>query len=155
MKKFLSSLLIFSTLSLCFVPGFSCSAAKNANFSIFSRSTENALSDEDAAALKQAILEFAKDNKFTDEVIKNYTKAHEDPWWVKLLKLPFKIISKIWNYTVGYWVGKTTCTAIEKFVKSVVIPAVLACCLYKKFPVFAKCIDSLLSFLSLKLVTNG
>lgn len=149
MKKFLSSLLIFSTLSLCFVPGFSCSATDNARNTVtisFDKPAGKALSAKDKAALKQTILGLSKDKKFTDEVVKNYKKAHEDPLLLKLLKLPFKIIFKILDYTVGYWIGKTVCALIEKFVKNVVVPAVLICYLYKQSPVFAEYTNLFISF---------
>lgn len=155
MKKLLSSLLIFSTLSLCFVPGISCSAADAAMIKIsFDKPSGRAPSYRNKVALKQAILGLAKDKKFTDEVVKNYRKAHEDPLLLKLLKLPFKItfkiIFKILDYTVGYWIGKTVCALIEKLFKNVVVPAVCVCYLYKKFPLFAEFTDSFLSSFDIK-----
>lgn len=153
MKKLLSSLLIFSTLSLYFVPGISCSAANTACNMVkisFDKPSGRALSYRNKVALKQAILGLAKDKKFTDEVVKNYRKAHEDPLLLKLLKLPFKIIFKILDYTVGYWIGKTVCALIEKLFKNVVVPAVCVCYLYKKFPLFAEFADSFLSSFDIK-----
>lgn len=128
MKKFVSSLLIFSTLFSSFAPVYFCFAAGKGHCQ---RPVERynvrrcsgparPIDIKDEAALKQAILELAKDKKFTDQVLKNYEKAHEDPVVIKLLKMlsyililpvkiSYKIICKLLDYTIGHWVGEKIC----------------------------------------------
>ncbi len=160
MKKFVSSFLIFSTLFSNFAPVHSCFAAGKGRCQ---RPVERynvrrcsgparPIDIKDEAALKQAILELAKDKKFTDQIVKNYEKAHADPLWFKILKLPFKIVYKIicklFDYTIGYWVGKKLCTAVEKFIINYVIPFLGACYLYKNSAWFQNHIKSLSAYLS-------
>ncbi len=130
MKKFVSSLLIFSTLFAYVVPvNIGCAAGgkhisaeeialSNQIFSDLAKDKE--FKKEFSKLLSEALLELSKNKKFDDQIVKNYEKAHEDPLWFKLLKLPFKIVKiggkivlKIFDYTIGYWVGEKVCKFLE------------------------------------------
>lgn len=156
----MSSFLILSTLFSCFAPVHSCFAAgkgrcqRPAERYNVRRCSGPArpIDIKDEAALKQAILELAKDKKFTDQIVKNYEKAHEDPFLLKLIKLPFKvvykIICKLFDYTVGYWIGEKLCTAVEKFIINYVVPILGACYLYNNSDWFKKRVNSFISYLN-------
>lgn len=130
MKKFVSSLLIFSTLFTCVVPANTGCAAGGKHISAEELALSNQIfSDlakdkefkrEFSKLLSEAILELSKNKKFDDQIVKNYEKAHEDPLWFKLLMLPFKIVKiggklvlKIFDYTIGYWIGDKVCNFLQ------------------------------------------
>lgn len=152
MKKFVSSLLICSTLFSCVIPNSFCSAENKkivSNKQLTSKSIDSELSESDKEALRKAILELANDKKFTDQVIKNYAKAHEAPTWLKVLKilcLPFKacwyLIKKAFDYTVG----KAAAEFIENKVLPVVITFLTGLAIYKKVPLVHKSVDWIISF---------
>ncbi len=155
MKKFVSFFLIFSTLFSCFAPVHSCFAAGRSRLQ---RPVERynvrrcsgparPIDIKDEAALKQAILVLAKDKKFIKKLTETANNTMADPWWFKLLKLPFKIIYKLFDYTIGYWIGKTLCTTVEKFIINYVLPVLGACYLYKNSPWFKDHADLLISYL--------
>lgn len=115
MKKVVSHLLIFATLiSGCkftyaettpIVKAFPSSNRLN-NDNVKKVFSELAKDPEFLAALKEAFLELSKDKKFTDQVLKNYENAHKDPIWLRLVKLPFKIVWYLIKTTFNYVVGK-------------------------------------------------
>lgn len=159
MKKIVSSLLICSTLLSCVTPNLHCNAedeklisaktvtSKNASSNLTKADLE--LNETDKEALKKALLEMAKDKKFTDQVIKNYTKSHEAPTWLKVVKilyLPFKacwyLIKKAFDYTVG----KAIAEFIENKVLPIVITVLTGLAIYKKVPLVHKSVDWIISF---------
>ncbi len=79
----------------------------------FSEWTKNS---EFSEALKEAFLELSKDNKFTDQIIKNYENAHKEPLLFKLIKLPFRaawyLVKTTFNYVVGQNIAKLLAWAI-------------------------------------------
>lgn len=159
MKKIVSSLLICSTLFSCVTPNLYCNAedeklisdkmvnSKNASSNLTKANLE--LNETDKEALKKVLLELAQDKGFTDQVIKNYTKAHEAPTWLKVVKilcLPFKacwyLIKKAFDYTVG----KVTAEFIENKVLPIVITFLTSLAIYKKVPFVHKSVDWIISF---------
>lgn len=68
--------------------------------------SELAKDPEFSEALKEAFLELSKDKQFTDQVIKNYENAHKEPFLIKLIKLPFRIVWYLIKNTFNYVVGK-------------------------------------------------
>lgn len=118
MKKVISHLLIVATLlAPCCKPTYaertpSQSVRPYANTGKLSKDdlkkvfSELAKDPEFSEALKEAFLELSKDNKFTDQVIKNYKKAHEEPFLLKLVKLPFRVVWYLIKTTFNYVVGK-------------------------------------------------
>ncbi len=151
MKKFVSSILICSTLFSCVNPSSFCSAENNKVVSTKQASppkTGSNLSKADKEALKKAILELANDKKFTDQVLKNYAKAHEAPTWLKVLKilcLPFKacwyLIKKAFDYTVG----KATAEFIENTILPTIIAVLTGLAIYNKVPFIHKSVDWIIS----------
>lgn len=128
MKKFVSSFLIFSTLFSSFAPVHSCFAAgisrlqrpvKRYNVRRCS-GPASSLSAKDVDFYKRAALEAFKDKKFIKKLTETADNTMADPRWLKLLKLPFKIVKiggkfvlKIVDYTIGYWVGDKVCKFLE------------------------------------------
>lgn len=103
------------------------------------------LTQVDNEVLKQAILDLAQDKNFTDQVIKNYTKVHEIPAWlkaVKILCLPFKacwyLIKKAFDYTLG----KT----ISDKILPIIIASVTGLTIYKQVPWIQGGVDLIISF---------
>ena len=152
MKKFVSSLLVCSTLFSCVEPNLYCSAEDKVTSTkqTTSKNTNNDLSEADKEALKKAILELANDKMFTNQVIKNYTKAHEAPTWLKALKillLPFRacwyLIKKAFDYTVG----KTAADFIQNKVIPILITFLTGLAIYNKIPFVHKFIDYIISFI--------
>lgn len=152
MKKIVSSLLICSTLFSCITSNFCYSAGNKkiiAAKTVTSRNIRKDLNKTNKESLKKALLELAQDKDFTDQVIKNYTKTHETPTWlkaVKILCLPFKacwyLIKKAFDYTVG--------KAAAGFIENSVLPAIIATlaglAVYKKVSFVNKIVDWIISF---------
>ena len=118
MKKVLSHLLIVATLlAPCCKPTHaertpaqsvraSANAGKLSKNGLKKVFSELAKDPEFSEALKEAFLELSKDNKFTDQVIKNYENAHKEPFLLKLVKLPFRVVWYLIKTTFNYVVGK-------------------------------------------------
>lgn len=118
MKKVISHLLIVATLlAPCCKSTYaertpSQGVSPSANVSNLSKDdlkkvfSELAKDPEFSEALKEAFLELSKDNKFTDQVIKNYGNAHKEPFLIKLVKLPFRVVWYLIKTTFNYVVGK-------------------------------------------------
>lgn len=135
MKKVLSHLLIVATLlAPCCKPTYaertpsqsvrtSVSASKLSKDDLKKVFSELAKDPEFSETLKEAFLELSKDNKFTDQVIKNYENAHKEPFLLKLVKLPFRVvwylIKTTFNYVVGNNVAKLLAWAIPSAVLAV------------------------------------
>lgn len=157
MKKFVSTFLIFSTLFSSFAPVHSCFATgkgrcqrpvKRYNVRRCS-APASSLSAKDVGSFKRTAVEAFKDKNFIKELTETADNTMADPWWVKLLKLPFKVIYKLFDYTIGYWIGKTLCTTVEKLIINYVIPVLGACYLYNNSDWFKDHVNSLISYLKL------
>lgn len=118
MKKVISHLLIVATFLAPYCkPTYAARtlpqrAATSAPASKLSKNdlkkvfSELAKDPEFSEALKEAFLELSKDNKFTDQVIKNYENAHKEPFLLKLVKLPFRVVWYLIKTTFNYVIGK-------------------------------------------------
>ena len=134
MKKIISRLLIVATLfAPCCKPtyaertpsqgaSFSATASKLSKDDLKKVFSELAKDPEFSEALKEAFLEISKDNKFTDQVIKNYENAHKEPFLLKLVKLPFRVVWYLIKTTFNYVVGKN----VAKFLAWAIPIALLA-----------------------------
>ena len=134
MKKVISQLLIIATLlAPCCKPTYadrtplqgvrpSATANKLRKDDLKKVFSELAKDPKFSEALKEAFLELSKDNKFTDQVIKNYENAHKEPFLVKLIKLPFRIVWYLIKTTFNYVVGKN----VAKFLAWAIPIALLA-----------------------------
>lgn len=124
--------------------------------------TDEGLNDVDKTALKKAILKLANDKKFTDQVIKNYTKSHELPTWLKIVKtsakivfFPVKVCLNAIKKAVDYTVGKKVTELIENKVLPTVIASLTGWSIYKKVPLVNKSINCVITFLKLQKLQNN
>jgi len=157
LKKFISSLLVCSTLFSCVAPNLYCSAEdKVINKKILKvhispkKAASIKLNINEDEFLKNKLLELSKNKNFTDQVIKNYTNAHEAPIWLKIVKilcLPFNACWFLVKKTCDYVIGKKA----TKFIENTLIPTAFAAttglAIYNKIPSVHKFIDYIISFI--------
>lgn len=144
MKKFLSTILVFSTLICSVIPVYAGNAEnfqseKVYEFKISPSSKSNESSNIDISSLsedelKEIILKISQDKNFTDQVVKNYKVTHEDPLWLKIVKFPFKVVWKIFKKAFDYVLGKKVSEFIEEKVFPIVITFLAGSYAYKKIP---------------------
>ncbi len=68
------------------------------------------------AAIKNRLLELSKDKKFTDKIVRNYEKSHQEAIWMTFVKFPFRLIWKTIKITFNYIIGKNVAECLAKVI---------------------------------------